>query len=226
MKLKYPFFKHLAPTYYARTRNVLELIPKKGMILDLGCGDGAYAREIIGANSVIGSDINFFDLFKDESFDNVLCIELIEHVNNDLNVFNELSRVLKKEGILVISTPNANFPFFYDPINFILKFFNKHLSIGIWGFGHVRVYDFDKFKELLEMHNFKIVEARLLTYGFMGLFENYGSDIIRALTGKKKPKRSRFVRFMLPFLSLGYKIDKRWFSGKRSVGMMVLAKKC
>lgn len=245
MKLRNPFFKHLAPTYYARTRNALEMMPRDGKILDLGCGDGAYTKEITGNNFVIGSDLGFNDLskgrednsffvnanaevlpFKNESFDNVLCIELIEHVKYDLKVFKEISRVLKKDGYLLISTPNSKFPFLYDPINFVLKIFGKHLPIGIWGFGHERVYSFDKFKGLLEDNNFEIVESRFLTYGFMGFFENYASDVMRFLTDGKKPKKSRFVGLMLPFLGLGYRIDKGWFKGKRSVGMMVLAKKC
>lgn len=246
MKLRYPFFKHLAPTYYARTRNALELIPKKGKILDLGCGDGAYTREIVNNNLIVGSDFDFDILpkekygnsffinanaevlpFKDKSFDSVICVDVIEHVKNDLKVFKEISRVLKKDGYLVMSTPNSNFPFLYDPINFILKPFKKHLPIGIWGFGHKRVYSFNRFKELLEMHNLKILESRFSTHEFMGLIENYGSDIMRSLTDKKKSKKSNFVKILLPFIDLGYKIEKRCFKkSKKSVGMMVLAKKC
>jgi len=45
--------------------------------------------------------------FKDENFDAVICLEGIEHVLHPEKLFSELARVLKKGGLLVISTPNV-----------------------------------------------------------------------------------------------------------------------
>ncbi len=44
--------------------------------------------------------------FRDSSFDWVLCSEVLEHVPNRDDMINEFSRVLKCDGILVLTTPN------------------------------------------------------------------------------------------------------------------------
>ncbi|MEW6618567.1 MAG: class I SAM-dependent methyltransferase [bacterium] len=46
--------------------------------------------------------------FEDEFFDIVLCTEVIEHVMNIPFFLGEIKRVLKSEGIILLSTPNYN----------------------------------------------------------------------------------------------------------------------
>ena len=101
-------------------------------VLDIACGSG-YGSEILlkqGAKYVIGSDIskNTIDYakdhyqneniefvtndikklnFSDEEFDCIVSFETLEHVKEHDVVICELKRVLKKEGILIISTPNS-----------------------------------------------------------------------------------------------------------------------
>ncbi|MCG2712872.1 MAG: class I SAM-dependent methyltransferase, partial [Candidatus Omnitrophica bacterium] len=41
-----------------------------------------------------------------ECFDLAVCMEGIEHTKQQSKVFDQISKVLKKEGILIISTPN------------------------------------------------------------------------------------------------------------------------
>ena len=43
--------------------------------------------------------------FKDESFDIVLCEEILEHIKNPKMLINEAKRILKHNGILYLSTP-------------------------------------------------------------------------------------------------------------------------
>jgi SAM-dependent methyltransferase len=45
--------------------------------------------------------------FEDAYFDIIVCCEGIEHVFSPFNLFSEFARVLKKGGILVITTPNV-----------------------------------------------------------------------------------------------------------------------
>lgn len=52
--------------------------------------------------------------FNSGTFDVVLCTEVIEHVENQNEALKELSRVLKRNGILVITTPNRLFKFLFD----------------------------------------------------------------------------------------------------------------
>ncbi len=101
-------------------------------VLDAGCGVG-YGAKILteaGAARVIGLDIaaeavqdaiiraggvgEFVvgDLeqlpFMPCSFDVVVCFEVIEHVHRRELALDELRRVLRPEGVLIVSSPNRN----------------------------------------------------------------------------------------------------------------------
>jgi ubiquinone/menaquinone biosynthesis C-methylase UbiE len=52
------------------------------------------------------ADLNAPLPFRDGSFDAVISIEGIEHVENPAFLFREFFRVIKKGGILILSTPN------------------------------------------------------------------------------------------------------------------------
>jgi len=44
---------------------------------------------------------------KKDTFDSIICFEVIEHIENTDAVFSEFRRILKKEGDLFITTPNG-----------------------------------------------------------------------------------------------------------------------
>lgn len=106
-------------------------------ILDAGCGvgwgslllleSGAAGVSSIDIDSdavgdarrrVPAADIRQGDLadlpWPDESFDLVVCFEAIEHVHRQDRVFDELVRVLRPTGLLMVSSPN---PRVYPPGN-------------------------------------------------------------------------------------------------------------
>jgi len=102
-------------------------------VLDAGCGVG-YGIEILasaGASSVSGVDLDpaaveeaerrlggsaaaivegdLQDLpLDDESFDAVVCFEAIEHVEDGGRALAELRRVLRPDGLLLVSSPNPD----------------------------------------------------------------------------------------------------------------------
>lgn len=109
---------------------ILSQIPKNSdMILDVGCGSGWVARQLVPkgkkvfsldissdnpkkVNNLIRSKNHFpivadsFNLpFKSNSFNCVIASEIIEHTINPSYFIYELFRVVSKNGRLIISTP-------------------------------------------------------------------------------------------------------------------------
>lgn len=116
----------------------------RGMTLDLGSGVGYGAAIIAAAQSVnfliafdissrvlafgkgsYGETISFVTgdagalPFSKDSLDSVVCLEVIEHVPDAERVLREIARVLRPEGLLIVSTPNkwTTSPLYRRPIN-------------------------------------------------------------------------------------------------------------
>lgn len=103
-------------------------------ILDIGCGDGVY-ETLLSENTkkvaeFYGTDISHQQLkktaglfkeikindidnerlpFNDSTFDVVICSEVMEHVFEPERIITEARRVLKRNGVLVLTVPNAGF---------------------------------------------------------------------------------------------------------------------
>ena len=61
-------------------------------------------HQLTNAKFTVG-DVTSLD-FPDDSFDLIVCFEVIEHVEAQEKVFDELTRLLAPEGVLLISSPN------------------------------------------------------------------------------------------------------------------------
>lgn len=91
--------------------------------------------------------------FLSERFDLIVCLHVLEHVNNDYAAMKELRRVLKNTGICIIDVPIDNNrqttyvdPSVIDPKERVKKF---------WQYDHVRLYGLD-FKKRLEKSGFHV----------------------------------------------------------------------
>lgn len=85
-------------------------------ILDLGCGSKPYKPLFKGKiKSYVGLDINKalnadiigvgeYLPFKSDKFDVIISTQVLEHVDDPKRVIEELYRVIKKEGIIILST--------------------------------------------------------------------------------------------------------------------------
>ena len=94
--------------------------------------------------------------FSDAVFDRVLLTEVLEHLVDDRRGLAELYRVLRPGGLLAISVPHADYPFWWDPINPIWTALGgapirEGPLVGLWT-DHQRLY---RPHELIE----RVVEA-------------------------------------------------------------------
>jgi 2-polyprenyl-3-methyl-5-hydroxy-6-metoxy-1,4-benzoquinol methylase len=102
-------------------------VPPNAKVLDLGSGAGAWAQRLHDASyAVIACDTeepqqafefpyhkldlnqNFGDRFGSAEFDAVCLMEVIEHLENPRHVIRQIRPLLKKGGILLLTTPNAS----------------------------------------------------------------------------------------------------------------------
>ena len=122
---------------------------ESGKVLDLGCGPAAIGQIFIGRSVFFfGIDVSepmlieckkeFKDSqqfnfylgqieklpFRDGYFNVVLCLGALEYIIDTYQALQEMARVLKANGILIISMLNKNSPYRFWQNNIYNKFFN------------------------------------------------------------------------------------------------------
>lgn len=183
------------PAYALRARYILDVVcrVKPETILDTGCGRGFYPKmlslldfpkAIYGVdllekhvrlaeqlvhddqNRVTFKQASIYELpFPDSSLDFVICSEVLEHLDDPQKGVDEIYRVLRTGGNAVFTVPSVNFPFFWDPLNWLLmRVFNTHVNkdihwlAGIWA-DHERLYDVEGLLEHFEK-GFEVLSVR------------------------------------------------------------------
>jgi SAM-dependent methyltransferase len=123
-------------------RHVLELSKVESNIIgaDMSREDiraGRYLLEIMRRRDEVRARVHWMQTagerlpFKDGAFDRVICTETLEHVDDDVVLARELSRVLKPGGILAISVPDEHSERLFWALS---KNYRTHVG------GHVRIY--------------------------------------------------------------------------------------
>lgn len=169
-----------------------------GTVLDIGCGGGYMAWLLESYHKTVGVDVSeealklclrrglkrlcrvgmadFLLPFKSDSFDLILALDVIEHLEDDLEALMECLRILKPGGILILTVPA--FMWLWSPWDEVL--------------GHKRRYTC---RSLLKTIQETGLSTKKLTYMFFFVFpmaalirvakrllqrdaQNYSSDFI------------------------------------------------
>lgn len=112
---------------YSCINRIIKEQAKIGNLLDIGAGSGHLIRKIISENKLINchacdyyaekfnsENIPFKKVnieeeklpYEDETFDVITSSEVIEHLQNPRNLVRESYRLLKQDGLLIMTTPN------------------------------------------------------------------------------------------------------------------------
>lgn len=156
--------------YHKKTLDLLK--GKKGKLLELGPGDGSFLKilkkdfdvtgiDIVPKNiqackkkgiKITKQDLNKNFKFKSNGFEVVIALEVIEHLFNYENAVKEVARVLKDNGIFIISVPNSCY--WRYRLSVIFGKVPEELSGNE---GHVVHLSLNQWEKLLKKH-FKVVK--------------------------------------------------------------------
>jgi hypothetical protein len=238
--------KALSMTYSSRIVNAKESIHGGGAVLHVGCGDG-YLDPYLGTRfaRVVGVDINYPELqtaasadqagraeyvlidgfvlpFECSVFDAIVSIDVLEHAEDD--------------DALVAT---------FDPVNYVLESAaGRHVPLGMWGFGHRRLYKVESLCAMLETAGLGICGVTRMSHALVGLVENaYLLNLVQPLTKSSAANRPLGVEaeskglwrrlasveppgFLLAVRDSLVRADKALFgSSWRSINFLVSARK-
>ena len=161
------------------------------IVVDIPCGDGRASYEF----QKKGATIKALDLFPDflklknikaeyadlsdiipvenDSADYIVCQEGIEHIPNQVRVLQEFNRILKKGGILLLTTPNnsnlrARLSFFLLESDYWKRiasteldsiWFSRHETDKIY-FGHLFLLGVNFLQSLATVSGFRVIDRR------------------------------------------------------------------
>src|SRR5574344_10990 len=169
------------------------LSPSK--ILDVGCGLGFLLSALDDRHEKFGVEISSFaskyagkyaqkiynepfeDIdFGDENFDCVISHHVIEHVENTEIFLKKNHSILKKDGILILSTPDFE--------SVCAKLFKKNYRM-LYDKTHTNLFSFDGLKKMVTDFGFEIsevdfpyFETEFYTYENIQKMLKYKTDVI------------------------------------------------
>jgi len=197
-------------------------------ILNLGCGTGNDAWHLTEENLVVGldyamdglevgkrqglygvvGDLNLHPVlpFRDRSIDVVVCKDVLEHLLEPLVILQEVRRVLKDDGYVVVSVPNH----FYLPLRLRILF-GKGLiwkSIGSnhsreydeWNYMHLRFFTYQGFRRFLKAAGFR-PERWFWDFGNLAHYHNpdmwLEPQLWKKEHGRSVSRRGRFGLYII-----------------------------
>jgi len=215
------------PNYFSR-KGLLKYLRKEapqlsGRLLDFGSGRKPW-RSLFQVDEYIGVDIAesghdhhdseidfYYDghviPFENNSFDSVFASDVLEHLFNLDEMLNELHRVLKPGGQMLVTIPFA---------------WNEHEA----------PYDFARYtsfgiQSIMEKHGFEIIRLHKTTTGFETVCQSVNTFIIENIFSRNKALRTLLMIFitgpmtlLAVFLNYILPDNKSWY-----LSLVLLAKK-
>ena len=186
LKTQYEDDSHLENLYFLLSKHLTKRNLKS--LLDVGCANGDRTVRIakylnINLQSVYGVDCNFKNIaicknlfnaetidledtnlsYKSNSFDLVVCNQVLEHLKNYKKVIDDIIRVTSKKGYVVIGIPNLA-----HLINRLYLIFGIQPMCLTLNSQHVRGFTHKAFKEMLnEINDVELIDCQgALIYPF------------------------------------------------------------
>jgi len=204
-----------APGTQEKVLSILKNMPS-GKILDAPAGEGALSQKLRNNYELYAVDIdeNYFKLsgvpfkkvdlnkelpFENDSFDYVVSIEGIEHLENPFLCIREFARVLKPGGSLIITTPNIMsiksrtrffFYSYYDFFRFIRPDKDFRHGFPEYEHEHINPMTFTELRYALQKAGLEIVKVytnRFVKAKRWSIFYPLIKFFIVSLTNRKAP---------------------------------------
>lgn len=99
--------------------------------------------------------------FPASEFDIVVTVEVLEHIKYDRRFLDEIYRILRKDGVLIVSVPYSDATTDHSaPVSSWHDFQGKAVTLGVPGELHFRQgYNTDKLTSLLNLCGFKVARC-------------------------------------------------------------------
>lgn len=208
----------MVTAYYNHIRlDALSLLPSSFVpqaILDVGCGEGhtaAYLKKRYETAQVIGIEVNAdvaalarenVDQLIEGSiespdillpmnhFDLILCLDVLEHLNDPWKTLSRLKESLSRQGLMLISLPNIQN---WRVIMNLLRGWWEYSDSGIMDRTHLRFFTSKSAQKSLNQVGLHIVQSqrsmgkkvKVLNFITCGIFSSFLTFHLYFLVGRK-----------------------------------------
>jgi len=231
----------VGPRFFLRTRLIKRMLQKeKGRLLDVGCGDGFFLEQLIAMGfecvglepstqaaelcqarvGPLGGQVHcqeIRDYHPTDPFDVVVCGEVLEHVEDDVDMLIHIHRLLRPGGTLVLTVP---------------------LDMRLWNeadvrAGHKRRYT--KEEILLKLRDTEYQVEKYTVWGYpitrllhFWIRRQQDKRIVSLPPTTKQISRRDILLWLKPLLRLGrylFLLDNLFNFTERGVGIVVKARR-